>query len=68
MLEVDLTTRELARLGDPTKLMDREWAPCRHNCPVHADVRLYIEQVAQGRFKDAIDTIRRNLPLAAVCG
>ena len=68
MLEADLTTRELARLGDPTKLMDREWAPCRYNCPVHADVRLYIEQVAQGRFKDAIDTIRRNLPLAAVCG
>jgi NADPH-dependent glutamate synthase beta subunit-like oxidoreductase/coenzyme F420-reducing hydrogenase delta subunit len=48
--------------------MDRLWAPCRFGCPVHADVRLYLECVAQGRFIDAIDVIRRHLAFACVCG
>jgi formate dehydrogenase (NADP+) beta subunit len=45
-----------------------QWPPCRDACPVHADVRSYIEAVAEGRWRDAIDIIRRRLPLASVCG
>ena len=68
MRDVDLTTKDIQALCRVTDLMDREWAPCRYHCPVHADVRGYIEAAAQGRFGEAIDIIRANLPFAAVCG
>ena len=68
MRDGDLTRRDLQALGSPMALMQREWAPCRYHCPVHADVRAYIEAAACGRFGEAIDVIRRHLPFAAVCG
>ncbi|MHC4715759.1 MAG: FAD-dependent oxidoreductase [Planctomycetota bacterium] len=68
MRDADLTSKDLDKLGQVTELMDREWAPCRYNCPAHADVRGYIEAAAEGRLRDAIDIIRANLPFAAVCG
>ncbi len=66
--DADLTSDALAKLGDPTTLMDCEWAPCRYNCPVHADVRAYVELAAMGRWQDAVDVIREHLPFACVCG
>jgi NADPH-dependent glutamate synthase beta subunit-like oxidoreductase len=63
-----LTSKQLATLDSPTRLMDREWAPCRYYCPVHADVRLYLELAAQGRWQESIDVIREALPFAAICG
>jgi len=66
--DADLTSKDLKSLGSPTALMRREWAPCRYHCPVHADVRGYIEAAACGRFGEAIDVIRRHLAFAAVCG
>ncbi|MFB3894288.1 MAG: FAD-dependent oxidoreductase [Phycisphaerae bacterium] len=68
MRDASLSSADLDKLGGPAKLMDLEWAPCRYNCPVHADIRLYLEHIAQGRMQDAIDVIRDALPLAAVCG
>ena len=68
MSNADLTVHELNSLGDPRRLMDREWAPCRYNCPVHADVRAYVELIGLGRFGPAIDVIRESLPFAAICG
>lgn len=68
MRKADLNSADLPHKGDAKGLMELEWAPCRYNCPVHADVRLYLEHAAQGRFGDAIDVIREALPLAAVCG
>ena len=68
MLKKDLTSREAAALTEVSDLMDQEWSPCRYHCPVHADVRTYIEHAAEGRWQDAIDVIRENLPFAVVCG
>jgi len=68
MRDFDITSEDIASFSSTTELMEREWAPCRHNCPVHADVRTYIELAAQGRWKESIDVIRRHLPFAAVCG
>jgi len=64
----ELTSGELKRLGDSRMLMQREWSPCRYHCPVHADVRSYIELAARGRWREAIDVIRERLPFASVCG
>jgi NADPH-dependent glutamate synthase beta subunit-like oxidoreductase/coenzyme F420-reducing hydrogenase delta subunit/ferredoxin len=69
MRQVNLTSKDITENPSAaTELTDREWAPCRYNCPVHADVRLYLEHIAQGRWREAIDTIRRHLPFAGVCG
>ncbi|MCY2925407.1 MAG: FAD-dependent oxidoreductase [Planctomycetota bacterium] len=68
MRGADLTSEEAAKLPSPQDLMEREWAPCRHNCPVHADVRAYIELAARGQWQAAIDVIRERLPFASVCG
>jgi len=68
MQDGDLTSKDLAALSGPTVLMDREWPPCRYHCPVHADVRAYVELIARGRWREAIDVIRDALPFAAVCG
>ncbi len=68
MRDVDLTSKDIAALSATSELMDKEWAPCRYHCPVHADVRSYIECVAQGKWRDAVDVIRENLALAVVCG
>ena len=68
MHDVDLTSKDIAALSATSELMDKEWAPCRSNCPVHADVRKYIECVAEGKWRGAVDVIRENLALAVVCG
>ena len=44
------------------------WSPCRHACPVHADVRSYIKYIAQGKYQQALEVIRERLPYATVCG
>lgn len=64
----ELTSKDIVNFCSTTELMEREWAPCRNGCPVHADVRTYIELAGQGRWEDAVDVIRRHLPFAAVCG
>ncbi len=66
--KTDLTSKDVAQLSAVTELMDREWAPCRYNCPVHADVRAYIELISRGQWGPAIDVIRDALPFASVCG
>ena len=63
-----LTSDEFAKLESYRALLDLEWAPCRSACPVHADVRGYIELIARGRYRDALDLIREVLPFPSVCG
>jgi NADPH-dependent glutamate synthase beta subunit-like oxidoreductase/coenzyme F420-reducing hydrogenase delta subunit/ferredoxin len=68
MNALDITSDDLKHLTGPAELMERRWAPCRYHCPVHADVRAYIELVARGQWQAAIDVIRERLPMASVCG
>ncbi len=68
MLDGDLTSKDVAQLKSTTELMEREWSPCRYHCPVHADVRGYVELIARGKWEEAIDLIRAALPFAAICG
>ena len=68
MRDADLTSADIARLGSTTDLLDQEWAPCRNACPVHADVRAYLEAAAAGDFVKSIDIIRERLPYASICG
>jgi NADPH-dependent glutamate synthase beta subunit-like oxidoreductase/NAD-dependent dihydropyrimidine dehydrogenase PreA subunit len=43
-------------------------APCKVNCPAHIAVQGYIKLAALGRYKEALELIRKENPLPAVCG
>jgi NADH-quinone oxidoreductase subunit F len=43
-------------------------SPCQHTCPLHQDVPCYIGLIAQGRFDEAVEIVRRENPLPAICG
>lgn len=42
--------------------------PCVSDCPAHVDIPAYMALVAEGRYADAVTLIRKDNPLAAVCG
>ncbi len=43
-------------------------APCVDGCPVRIDIPGFIRAIAEGDFKRAVDIIKRNSLLPAVCG
>jgi len=43
-------------------------APCTIACPAGVNAQGYVALVAKGRFKEALELIRRDLPLPSVCG
>lgn len=46
----------------------KEYSPCRKACPAEVNVQAYIALIAQGKFKEALEIIRRDIPLPLVCG
>lgn len=63
-----LTSEEYARLAGSGALIEAEWAPCRSACPVHADVRSYLELISRGRYREALAVIHEVLPFPSACG
>ncbi|NUM36132.1 MAG: FAD-dependent oxidoreductase [Candidatus Brocadiae bacterium] len=43
-------------------------SPCQLSCPAHVDVQGYIALAAMGRYKEAVDLIRKTNPFPAICG
>lgn len=43
-------------------------APCVEGCPVRIEISGFVNAIAQGDFQKAIDIIKRNSLLPAVCG
>lgn len=43
-------------------------APCQAACPAGIDVPRYVRQIAEGRYTDALATIRERIPFPLVCG
>ncbi|HUS93505.1 MAG TPA: NADH-ubiquinone oxidoreductase-F iron-sulfur binding region domain-containing protein [Phycisphaerae bacterium] len=41
---------------------------CSSACPAHVNVPEYVGLIAEGRFADALEVIRRRNPLPSVCG
>ena len=42
--------------------------PCQEACPIHQDIPGYVALVSKGKFKEALELIRKVNPLPAVCG
>lgn len=43
-------------------------APCKTACPAHIAVQGYIKLASQGRYLEALELIKKENPLPAVCG
>jgi len=43
-------------------------SPCQYICPTDQEASVYIALIAQGKFKEAMDIIRKDNPLPIVCG
>ncbi len=43
-------------------------APCKTDCPAHIAVQGYLRMAALGKYDEALELIKRENPLPAVCG
>jgi len=43
-------------------------APCHYSCPIGQEACVYVALVAQGRIEEALEIIRKDNPLPAICG
>jgi len=41
--------------------------PCQAACPLHMDIREYVDLVAQGRIMEALQVIRNSNPFPSIC-
>lgn len=42
--------------------------PCRAACPAHVNVQAYVCLLQRGKFKEAVELIRKDMPFPAICG
>lgn len=43
-------------------------SPCQYICPIDQEASVYIALIAHGKFEEALNVIRKDNPLPAVCG
>lgn len=60
-------TKEQAQL-EALRCLQCKNAPCVQGCPVRINIRDFVIEIAHGNFKKALDIIRENSLLPAVCG
>jgi len=46
----------------------KKWPPCRAACPAHVNVQAYVCLIQRGKFKEAVEIIRKDMPFPAICG
>lgn len=46
----------------------RKLPPCRAACPARVNVQGYISLIQRGKFKEAVELIRKDMPFPAICG
>jgi 2-oxoacid:acceptor oxidoreductase delta subunit (pyruvate/2-ketoisovalerate family) len=46
----------------------RRLPPCRTACPARVNVQAYVSLIQKGRFRDAVEIIRKDMPFPAICG
>jgi NADPH-dependent glutamate synthase beta subunit-like oxidoreductase/NAD-dependent dihydropyrimidine dehydrogenase PreA subunit len=49
-------------------VLDSGTAPCITKCPAHIPVQGYIKLASQGKYREALELIKKHNPLPAVCG
>ncbi len=57
-----------ALLPDPLPMRFIDPAPCTVACPAGVNVKAYVSLIAEGRFSEALEEVRRRCTLPSVCG
>jgi len=55
-------------LPEPLPIRPIEPAPCTAACPAGVNVKAYVSLIAEGRFSEALEEVRRRCSLPSVCG
>lgn len=58
---------EQARL-EAVRCLQCKKAPCVKGCPVQIDISAFVKAIADSEFQNAVDIIKRNNLLPAICG
>jgi NADPH-dependent glutamate synthase beta subunit-like oxidoreductase/Fe-S-cluster-containing hydrogenase component 2 len=53
---------------DKKIVSNRGTAPCKTICPAHISVQGYIQKAAEGKYREALEVIKKDNPFPAVCG
>jgi len=53
---------------DICKSAKRKLPPCRTACPAHVNVQGYVSLIQKGKFSEAVELIRKDMPFPAICG
>lgn len=48
--------------------LDTGTSPCKTECPAHISIPGYIKLASQGRYREALEMIKKENPFPAVCG
>lgn len=51
-----------------TMVTNKGTAPCKTKCPAHISVQGYIQKASEGKYTEALELIKKDNPLPAVCG
>lgn len=46
----------------------KRFPPCRTACPAHVNVQGYVSLLQKGKFREAVELIREDMPFPAICG
>ncbi|MGD2109126.1 MAG: FAD-dependent oxidoreductase [Phycisphaerae bacterium] len=54
--------------SEPLPIRRIDTAPCTTACPAGINVKAYVSMIAERRFADALEMVRRRCPLPGICG
>jgi NADPH-dependent glutamate synthase beta subunit-like oxidoreductase len=64
VLKVKTLSRRLLEFNETDQCL----APCRQTCPAQIDIPRYIDNIREGDYEAAVETIRERNPLLLSCG
>ncbi|OQY52668.1 MAG: electron transporter RnfB [Desulfobacteraceae bacterium 4572_89] len=64
IIEVKTLSEKLMKFNQ----MNDPLAPCAQTCPAEINIPRYINQIKEGKYKEAVETIRMRNPLPLACG
>lgn len=67
-LEVSQGYDAALAIEEATRCLNCKNHPCTEGCPVNVRIPEFIKQIAEGKFKDAYDTVTSTNALPAICG
>jgi len=53
---------------EASRCLQCEDPPCVEACPAHLNIKKYVLEAREGRYRDGLETILERLPLPATCG